>query len=190
MKRIAIIIAIVTTFVTGCVMLGINKFSAKGDELLVGDVNYNSEIDIEDAYIILQYYSNQSAGEENLPEVDIRIFDVNRNEEIDLNDAYLVLLRYSKLAAGQKDDDWPPVPEKILTGDVFEYTGTVAWNIRTKPSLDGAVISKLQYGEKIQILEELPNNWYSIQYYGMENLYVQITSDAKALFKLCILETT
>ena len=83
------------------------KVSVTVTEPLKGDVNMDGTIDISDATLVLNYYSNKGAGKEPVFSDDtsanekiMLLADVNNDGIIDITDASLILTYYAKAGAG------------------------------------------------------------------------------------------
>lgn len=83
------------------------KVSIEVSEPLKGDVNMDGKIDITDATLVLNYYSNKGAGKEPVFSDDtsanekiMLLADVNNDGIIDITDASLILTYYAKAGAG------------------------------------------------------------------------------------------
>ena len=75
-----------------------------------GDADLDGEITIDDAFLVLQYYSQHSAGNDSFRFNDndaieaqlLTLLDIDNNGEIGINDAFLVLSYYSYRSAGKE----------------------------------------------------------------------------------------
>lgn len=177
---------------------------AHAQQQLVGDVDNDSKITINDASLILLEYSKAAAG--MIGQVDKEVYDVDNDGVIDINDAYLTLMFYSYTAAGRTDMEWPPKSTVAETtqqttttvttiNDVYNYGDEVTfvgsnryseWNLRSSPQTDSAdnIITTLKSGDKFKIVAIVDDNskWYQIEYKGLNTLYIQIT-DKELFFK-------
>ena len=94
------------------------------DTLDKGDVDIDGDVDIQDAYLILQYYANQAAGNTSSfsddEEWNARIIneaaDIDEDSLITINDASLTLQYYANRAAGL-DTTW----EQLLADRIDSY---------------------------------------------------------------------
>lgn len=187
-KIVAIILSVFV--VMSSVMLTTARVAAASNTTLLGDANRDGQLDSTDAMYMLYYialvgvgYSKSDVYSRFDIEIDERIFDVDRNEKVDTTDVLYLLTYIAKCGVGQ-DATWPPAPEKIFNEDVLIFNpikGVETWNLRSGPSLDAGVVTKMSVGESCKVVKIMPESWYEVEYFGV-NLYLQIASDAKDFF--------
>ena len=68
----------------------------------MGDVNWDEEVDLDDALMVLNTYAKFAANADtsNLSEIYLKAADVDQNGAIELKDAGVILKHYAELAAG------------------------------------------------------------------------------------------
>lgn len=158
--------------------------------VLLGDADSDGNLNSTDVWYIMYYialvgagYSNEEAHTRLGIEFDEKIFDVDRNEKVDATDIFYLMVYIAKSGAGQ-DATWPPAPEKIYTDDILVFNpvkGVETWNLRSAPSLEANVVTKMTAGETCKVIKIMPENWYEVEYFGYD-LYLQITPDSENLF--------
>lgn len=158
--------------------------------ILLGDADSDGNLNSTDVWYIMYYialvgvgYSKEEAHTRLGIEFDEKIFDVDRNEKVDSTDVFYLMVYIAKSGAGQ-DATWPPAPEKIYTDDILVFNpvkGVETWNLRSAPSLEANVVTKMTAGETCKVIKIMPENWYEVEYFGYD-LYLQITPDSKNLF--------
>ena len=80
---------------------------------LLGDVNRDGEVSVDDAQITLKAYTARMVGNEmELNDNQIKAADVNGNKEISVDDAQLILIYYVKNTLANNPTTW----ETILSG--------------------------------------------------------------------------
>ena len=164
--------------------------TAVGNTTLLGDANQDGKLDTTDAIYILYYIALVCAGYPKDDvysrfdvEIDERVFDVDRSEKVDTTDVLYLLTYIAKCGAGQ-DATWPPAPEKIYSDDILVFNpvkGVETWNLRSAPSLEAGVVTKMSAGENCKVIKILQESWYEVEYFGID-LYLQITPDSESFF--------
>mgnify|MGYP004532542073 CR=1 FL=1 len=189
LKKIVVIILSVFV-VTSSVIFTTAKVAAVSNTTLIGDANRDGKLDSTDAMYMLYYialvgvgYSQSDVYSHFDIEINEKLLDVDRNEKIDTTDVLYLLTYVAKCGVGQ-DATWPPAPEKVFSDDVLVFNpikGVETWNLRSGPSLDAGVVTKMSAGESCKVVKIMPESWYEVEYFGV-NLYLQIASDAKDFF--------
>lgn len=108
--------AVTTQAATTTAQTTATETAASESTVLLGDVDQDDTISIQDAYQILLYYSNHAAGKtdytfgsDEAQEASlIEAADVDGDGDIDIQDAYSTLLYYASLSAG-KDVTWEDI---------------------------------------------------------------------------------
>ena len=98
------------------------NFAVIGSEpdVLLGDVNLDNEITVEDAQIALISYTEQFAGNEiDLTEDQLKAADVNLDGSLTVEDAQYILIYYTERTVAGLDTTWEdligePTPKKAL----------------------------------------------------------------------------
>ena len=190
LRKIVAIILSVFVVMSSVMLTTARVAAASNTTTLLGDANRDGQLDSTDAMYMLYYialvgvgYSKSDVYSRFDIEIDERIFDVDRNEHVDTTDVLYLLTYIAKCGVGQ-DATWPPAPEKIFNGDVLIFNpikGVETWNLRSGPSLDAGVVTKMSAGESCKVVKIMPESWYEVEYFGV-NLYLQIASDAKDFF--------
>jgi len=158
--------------------------------ILLGDADSDGNLNSTDVWYIMYYialvgvgYSKEEAHTRLGIEFDEKIFDVDRNEKVDSTDVFYLMVYIAKSGAGQ-DATWPPAPEKIYTDDILVFNpvkGVETWNLRSAPSLEANVVTKMTASETCKVIKIMPENWYEVEYFGYD-LYLQITPDSETFF--------
>ena len=74
---------------------------------LLGDVNLDKVVSVDDAQITLMAYTNRIAGKSmNLKDKQIKAADIDGNNEVSVEDAQLILLYYTQKTVAGKDVSW------------------------------------------------------------------------------------
>lgn len=81
---------------------GTNKETDPVEETyLLGDVNQDGDINIQDSFLTLLAYCSVSAGlEHNLTQAQVLAADVDRDQELTIRDAFRILLYYAMVSVG------------------------------------------------------------------------------------------
>ncbi|WP_302338672.1 dockerin type I domain-containing protein [uncultured Ruminococcus sp.] len=79
----------------------------------LGDVNGDGNIDLDDSFAILAYYSKVAAGSQPPADVEAKAANVDGDGAVSLDDAFLVLQYYSKTAAGGQES-FPEFLKRVL----------------------------------------------------------------------------
>ena len=79
----------------------------------LGDVNSDGNIDLDDSFAILAYYSKVAAGSQPPADVEAKAANVDGDGAVSLDDAFLVLQYYSKTAAGGQES-FPEFLKRVL----------------------------------------------------------------------------
>ena len=185
----AIIFSIVVA-ISSVMLTTTTTATAVGNTTLLGDANQDGKLDTTDAIYILYYIALVCAGYPKDDvysrfdvEIDERVFDVDRSEKVDTTDVLYLLTYIAKCGAGQ-DATWPPAPEKIYSDDILVFNpvkGVETWNLRSAPSLEAGVVTKMSAGENCKVIKILQESWYEVEYFGID-LYLQITPDSESFF--------
>lgn len=190
MKKVMAIIFSIVVAISSVVLTTTTTATAVGNTTLLGDANQDGKLDTTDAIYILYYIALVCAGYPKDDvysrfdvEIDERVFDVDRSEKVDTTDVLYLLTYIAKCGAGQ-DATWPPAPEKIYSDDILVFNpvkGVETWNLRSAPSLEAGVVTKMSAGENCKVIKILQESWYEVEYFGID-LYLQITPDSESFF--------
>lgn len=190
MKKVMAIIFSIVVAISSVMLTTTTTATAAGNTTLLGDANQDGKLDTTDAIYILYYIALVSAGYPKDDvysrfdvEIDERVFDVDRSEKVDTTDVLYLLTYIAKCGAGQ-DATWPPAPEKIYSDDILVFNpvkGVETWNLRSAPSLEAGVVTKMSAGENCKVIKILQESWYEVEYFGID-LYLQITPDSESFF--------
>lgn len=159
-KKAKVLLSILMTifiFLTVFFTRNIKAYAFGADNFVVGDVNFDNEVNVDDAVGILQYYAKTAAGiSENVTK---ELYDVNYDGVISVDDAIIVLQYYAKKAAGHTDIEWPPARYKF--GQVVEYDATQALYMIHD---ENECVKFLTKGDLFTILKSIENDKYMISY--------------------------
>lgn len=190
MKKVMAIIFSIVVAISSVMLTTTTTATAVGNTTLLGDANQDGKLDTTDAIYILYYIALVCAGYPKDDvysrfdvEIDERVFDVDRSEKVDTTDVLYLLTYIAKCGAGQ-DATWPPAPEKIYSDDILVFNpvkGVETWNLRSAPSLEAGVVTKMSAGENCKVIKILQESWYEVEYFGID-LYLQITPDSESFF--------
>ena len=190
MKKVMAIIFSIVVEISSVMLTTTTTATAVGNTTLLGDANQDGKLDTTDAIYILYYIALVCAGYPKDDvysrfdvEIDERVFDVDRSEKVDTTDVLYLLTYIAKCGAGQ-DATWPPAPEKIYSDDILVFNpvkGVETWNLRSAPSLEAGVVTKMSAGENCKVIKILQESWYEVEYFGID-LYLQITPDSESFF--------
>ena len=190
MKKIMAIIFSIVVAISSVMLTTTTTATAASNTTLLGDANQDGKLDTTDAIYILYYIALVCAGypEDDVysrfdVEIDERVFDVDRSEKVDTTDVLYLLTYIAKCGAGQ-NATWPPAPEKIYSDDILVFNpvnGVETWNLRSAPSLEAGVVTKMSAGETCKVIKILQESWYEVEYFGID-LYLQITPDSESFF--------
>lgn len=190
MKKVMAIIFSIVVAISSIMLTTTTTATAVGNTTLLGDANQDGKLDTTDAIYILYYIALVCAGYPKDDvysrfdvEIDERVFDVDRSEKVDTTDVLYLLTYIAKCGAGQ-DATWPPAPEKIYSDDILVFNpvkGVETWNLRSAPSLEAGVVTKMSAGENCKVIKILQESWYEVEYFGID-LYLQITPDSESFF--------
>ena len=190
MKKVMAIIFSIVVAISSVMLTTTTTATAAGNTTLLGDANQDGKLDTTDAIYILYYIALVCAGYPKDDvysrfdvEIDERVFDVDRSEQVDTTDVLYLLTYIAKCGAGQ-DAPWPPAPEKIYSDDILVFNpvkGVETWNLRSAPSLEAGVVTKMSAGENCKVIKILQESWYEVEYFGID-LYLQITPDSESFF--------
>ena len=190
MKKVMAIIFSIVVAISSVMLTTTTTATAASNTTLLGDANQDGKLDTTDAIYILYYIALVCAGypEDDVysrfdVEIDERVFDVDRSEKVDTTDVLYLLTYIAKCGAGQ-DATWPPAPEKIYSDDILVFNpvkGVETWNLRSAPSLEAGVVTKMSAGENCKVIKILQESWYEVEYFGID-LYLQITPDSESFF--------
>lgn len=190
MKKVMAIIFSIVVAISSVMLTTTTTATAAGNTTLLGDANQDGKLDTTDAIYILYYIALVCAGYPKDDvysrfdvEIDERVFDVDRSEKVDTTDVLYLLTYIAKCGAGQ-DATWPPAPEKIYSDDILVFNpvkGVETWNLRSAPSLEAGVVTKMSAGENCKVIKILQESWYEVEYFGID-LYLQITPDSESFF--------
>ena len=190
MKKVMDIIFSIVVAISSVMLTTTTTATAVGNTTLLGDANQDGKLDTTDAIYILYYIALVCAGYPKDDvysrfdvEIDERVFDVDRSEKVDTTDVLYLLTYIAKCGAGQ-DATWPPAPEKIYSDDILVFNpvkGVETWNLRSAPSLEAGVVTKMSAGENCKVIKILQESWYEVEYFGID-LYLQITPDSESFF--------
>lgn len=190
MKKVMAIIFSIVVAISSVMLTTTTTATAVGNTTLLGDANQDGKLDTTDAIYILYYIALVCAGYPKDDvysrfdvEIDERVFDVDRSEKVDTTDVLYLLTYIAKCGAGQ-DATWPPAPEKIYSDDILVFNpvkGVETWNLRSAPSLEAGVVTKMFAGENCKVIKILQESWYEVEYFGID-LYLQITPDSESFF--------
>ena len=190
MKKVMSIIFSIFVAISSLMLTTTTTATAVGNTTLLGDANQDGKLDTTDAIYILYYIALVCAGYPKDDvysrfdvEIDERVFDVDRSEKVDTTDVLYLLTYIAKCGAGQ-DATWPPAPEKIYSDDILVFNpvkGVETWNLRSAPSLEAGVVTKMSAGENCKVIKILQESWYEVEYFGID-LYLQITPDSESFF--------
>ena len=190
MKKVMAIIFSIVVAISSVMLTTTTTATAVGNTTLLGDANQDGKLDTTDAIYILYYIALVCAGYPKDDvysrfdvEIDERVFDVDRSEKVDTTDVLYLLTYIAKCGAGQ-DATWPPAPEKIYSDDILVFNpvkGVETWNLRSAPSLEAGVVTKMSAGENCKVIQILQESWYEVEYFGID-LYLQITPDSESFF--------
>ena len=190
MKKVMAIIFSIVVAISSVMLTTTTTATAVGNTTLLGDANQDGKLDTTDAIYILYYIALVCAGYPKDDvysrfdvEIDERVFDVDRSEKVDTTDVLYLLTYIAKCGAGQ-DATWPPAPEKIYSDDILAFNpvkGVETWNLRSAPSLEAGVVTKMSAGENCKVIKILQESWYEVEYFGID-LYLQITPDSESFF--------
>lgn len=190
MKKVMAIIFSIAVAISSVMLTTTTTATAVGNTTLLGDANQDGKLDTTDAIYILYYIALVCAGYPKDDvysrfdvEIDERVFDVDRSEKVDTTDVLYLLTYIAKCGAGQ-DATWPPAPEKIYSDDILVFNpvkGVETWNLRSAPSLEAGVVTKMSAGENCKVIKILQESWYEVEYFGID-LYLQITPDSESFF--------
>ena len=190
MKKVMAIIFSIVVAISSVMLTTTTTATAAGNTTLLGDANQDGKLDTTDAIYILYYIALVCAGYPKDDvysrfdvEIDERVFDVDRSEKVDTTDVLYLLTYIAKCGAGQ-DATWPPAPEKIYSDDILVFNpvkGVETWNLRSAPSLEAGVVTKMSAGENCKGIKILQESWYEVEYFGID-LYLQITPDSESFF--------
>lgn len=160
-KKAKVLLSILMTvfiFLTMFLTRNIKAYAFLANNSVVGDVNCDNEVNVDDAVGILQYYAKTAVGiSENVTK---ELYDVNYDGVISVDDAILVLQYYAKKAAGHTDIEWPPARYKF--GQVVEYDSTQAFYMLYDEN--GKCVKFLTKGDLFTVLKSVGNNKYMISY--------------------------
>lgn len=190
MKKVMAIIFSIVVAISSVMLTTTTTATAAGNTTLLGDANQDGKLDTTDAIYILYYIALVCAGYPKDDvysrfdvEIDERVFDVDRSEKVDTTDVLYLLTYIAKCGAGQ-DATWPPAPEKIYSDDILVFNpvkGVETWNLRSAPSLEAGVVTKMSAGENCKVIKILQESWYEVEYFGID-LYLKITPDSESFF--------
>ena len=190
MKKVMAIIFSIVVAISSVMLTTTTTATAASNTTLLGDANQDGKLDTTDAIYILYYIALVCAGypEDDVysrfdVEIDERVFDVDRSEKVDTTDVLYLLTYIAKCGAGQ-NATWPPAPEKIYSDDILVFNpvnGVETWNLRSAPSLEAGVVTKMSAGETCKVIKILQESWYEVEYFGID-LYLQITPDSESFF--------
>lgn len=190
MKKVMAIIFSIVVAISSVMLTTTTTATAVGNTTLLGDANQDGKLDTTDAIYILYYIALVCAGYPKDDvysrfdvEIDERVFDVDRSEKVDTTDVLYLLTYIAKCGAGQ-DATWPPAPEKIYSDDILVFNpvkGVETWNLRSAPSLEAGIVTKMSAGENCKVIKILQESWYEVEYFGID-LYLQITPDSESFF--------
>ena len=190
MKKVMAIIFSIVVAISSVMLTTTTTATAVGNTTLLGDANQDGKLDTTDAIYILYYIALVCAGYPKDDvysrfdvEIDERVFDVDRSEKVDTTDVLYLLTYIAKCGAGQ-DATWPPAPEKIYSDDILVFNpvkGVETQNLRSAPSLEAGVVTKMSAGENCKVIKILQESWYEVEYFGID-LYLQITPDSESFF--------
>ena len=190
MKKVMAIIFSIVVAISSVMLTTTTTATAASNTTLLGDANQDGRLDTTDAMYILYYIALVGAGypKDDVHsrfdvEIDERVFDVDRSEKVDTTDVLYLLTYIAKCGAGQ-DATWPPAPEKIYSDDILVFNpvkGVETWNLRSAPSLEAGVVTKMSAGETCKVIKILQESWYEVEYFGID-LYLQITPDSESFF--------
>lgn len=190
MKKVMAIIFSIVVAISSVMLTTTTTATAVGNTTLLGDANQDGKLDTTDAIYILYYIALVCAGYPKDDvysrfdvEIDERVFDVDRSEKVDTTDVLYLLTYIAKCGAGQ-DATWPPAPEKIYSDDILVFNpvkGVETWNLRSAPSWEAGVVTKMSAGENCKVIKILQESWYEVEYFGID-LYLQITPDSESFF--------
>lgn len=202
-KKLKIMITLILTIIMTCASIPISNARADTEksEFIVGDIDEDGAITINDAYKSLLYYARLEAGEKIEP-VDTKRYDVNDDGKIDLEDSFEILLYYSKLEAGSEEIDWPPLSSKPVTttstqetavttsvspnndnldinvNDTLMYIGSGFWNVRSTPKVDlsNNIVAQIKQGETFIVTAIYDKEWLEVTFKGFNHLYIMISN--------------
>ena len=190
MKKVMAIIFSIVVAISSVMLTTTTTATAASNTTLLGDANQDGKLDTTDAIYILYYIALVCAGypEDDVysrfdVEIDERVFDVDRSEKVDTTDVLYLLTYIAKCGAGQ-NATWPPAPEKIYSDDILVFNpvnGVETWNLRSAPSLEAGVVTKMSAGETCKVIKILQESWYEVEYFGID-LYLQITPNSESFF--------
>ena len=185
MKKVMAIIFSIVVAISSVMLTTTTTATAAGNTTLLGDANQDGKLDTTDAIYILYCagYPKDDVYSRFDVEIDERVFDVDRSEKVDTTDVLYLLTYIAKCGAGQ-DATWPPAPEKIYSDDILVFNpvkGVETWNLRSAPSLEAGVVTKMSAGENCKVIKILQESWYEVEYFGID-LYLQITPDSESFF--------
>lgn len=190
MKKVMAIIFSIVVAISSVMLTTTTTATAASNTTLLGDANQDGKLDTTDAIYILYYIALVCAGYPKDDvysrfdvEIDERVFDVDRSEKVDTTDVLYLLTYIAKCGAGQ-NATWPPAPEKIYSDDILVFNpvnGVETWNLRSAPSLEAGVVTKMSAGETCKVIKILQESWYEVEYFGID-LYLQITPDSESFF--------
>ena len=190
MKKVMAIIFSIVVAISSVMLTTTTTATAVGNTTLLGDANQDGKLDTTDAIYILYYIALVCAGYPKDDvysrfdvDIDERVFVVDRSEKVDTTDVLYLLTYIAKCGAGQ-DATWPPAPEKIYSDDILVFNpvkGVETWNLRSAPSLEAGVVTKMSAGENCKVIKILQESWYEVEYFGID-LYLQITPDSESFF--------
>ena len=157
-KVLLSILMVILIFLTVVSTMSTKAYAFLADDFVVGDVNCDNEINVDDAVGILQHYAKTAAGiSESVTE---ELYDVNCDNEINVDDAILLLQYYAKKAAGHSDIEWPPARYEF--GQVVQYDSTQSLYMLYDES--GKCMKFLTNGDVFTVLKSVGNNKYMISY--------------------------
>ena len=98
------------TVTVSCTNGAVTLENSDEPDFLLGDVNGDGKVSVDDAQMTLKAYTFRIAGKEmNLDERQIKAADIDENAIISVEDAQLILKYYTQKTVAGKDITWEDI---------------------------------------------------------------------------------